>query len=142
MKKTLLHRLIYGNKFVLICVAFTLATLFDLILTVSLFGDVGTSYWHLGSRLIICTFAVLSLLVFRYLKSLPFFATIGVHFLVCILMAIFYTWISGFFVELHPRAYFYIIRSIFMIYLPIAAVCVVVERIQKAMTNRKAQKEE
>ena len=137
MEKTILHRVVYANTFLLICVLFTAITLVDLIGS-TLMGATETTYWHLGSRLIICTFAVASLLVFRVLKKIPFAAIVAIHFVVCILMIIAHTWISGFFVELHPRAYFYIIRSMVMIYPAVLGGCIAIEFIYRKIAKSRA----
>ena len=136
MEKTLMHWLINANRFVFICIMFTVATLFDLILTVIIVGDVGTTYYHLGSRFILCALVALSLLVFRCFNKWPLVVTVGIHFLVCLLLFVLYTWVSGFFVELHPRAYFYIIRTILMFYPVIVLGCFAIDRVQKAWINR------
>ena len=116
LENTLIRRLLATNTLILICIAFTITTLLDLILTVIAFGDVGTSYVHLGSRLIICTFVCVSLLVFRYFKKLHLAFILGIHFLFLLIFVALYTWIIGFFIEQHPNAMFYMIRSILIIY--------------------------
>ena len=82
------RKLIYSNTLILICVAFTVATLLDMLGTVILVGDVGTTYAHLGTRFILCAFASVSLLVFRYFKKLPFPCIISMHFLIFLLFTV------------------------------------------------------
>ena len=137
MEKTLLHRLIHMSRFVFICIMFTVATLLDLVLVLVIVGDVGTSYQHLADRFILCVLTSLSLLVFRYFKKLPFVAVVGIHFGVCILLFVLYTWVNSFFVEPHPRAYFYIIRTIIIIYPVVAIGCILIDRIEKLFAKRK-----
>lgn len=116
-----MHKIIHTNTFVLICITFTVATLFDLIFSVAITGDFyGTDYLHIGTRFILCTFVSVSLLVFRYFKRLPHIAVIGIHFLVVIIFTVLYVWITSFFIEQHPRAMFYMVRSVLIVY-PIIA---------------------
>ena len=117
LENKFLRRIINTNPLVLICVFFTLATLMDLILTVIIHGDVGTTYHHLGIRLVICIFVSASLLIFKFFQKLPFVGVIGLHFLAVLLFVILFTWASGFFVEQHPQSMFYMVRSVFIIYI-------------------------
>ena len=137
-EKSLLHRLIHMNRFVFICIMFTVATLLDLVLVMIIVGDVGTSYQHLADRFILCVLVSLSLFVFRCFKKLPFVAVVGIHFGVCLLLFVLYTWVNGFFVEPHPRAYFYIIRTIIIIYPVVAIGCILIDRVEKLFVKRKA----
>jgi len=139
LENTLLRRLWNTNILILICITFTIATLLDLILTVSVFGDVGTTYVHLGTRFILCTFVSISLLVFRYFKKPPFALVMGIHFLLLLLFAVLYVWISGFFIAQDPRAMFYMVRSILIVYPFIAIGCIVLDRILKARRRRRSE---
>ena len=132
LENSFLRRLFGMNTLILICVTFTIATMLDLSLTVVAVGDVGTTYAHLGTRFILCTFVAVSLLVFRYFKNLPFALIIGIHFLLLLLFAVFYVWISGFFMEQHPRAMFYMVRPILIVYPFIAGGCIALDCILKA----------
>ena len=131
LENTLIRRLLATNTLILICITFTATTLLDLILTVIAFGDVGTSYVHLGSRLVICAFVCVSLLVFRYLKQLHLVLLLGIHFLLTLLFVVLYTWIIGFFIEQHPDAMFYMVRSILIVYPIIAIVCIAIDLVVK-----------
>ena len=137
MENILLRRLVYTNTLILICVIFTVATLLDLVSTVTLVRDVGTNYAHLGARLILCTFASLSLFVFRYFKKLSIALKIGIHFVVLLLFTALYVWISGLFIEQHPRAMFYMLRSVLIVYPLVVIGCIIVDRILKAWRNRR-----
>jgi len=139
LENTLLRRLTGMNTLILICVTFTIATVLDLLVTVISVGDVGTNYVHLGTRIILCTFVSVSLLVFRYFKKLPLTLMVGIHFLLILLFAILYVWISGFLIDQHPRAMFYMIRSVFIVYPLIIGVCIVFDCILK--TRRKGRDE-
>ena len=133
LENRLMRRILFANTFILICVTFTIATLLDLILTVAITGDIyGTNYWHLGDRFIICTFVSVSLLVFRFFKKLPFAWVIGIHFLAVLIFVILYVWITGFFIEQHPRAMFYMVRSILIVYPVIGVGCIVADLIMKS----------
>jgi hypothetical protein len=118
---------------------FTMATLIDLILTVAAVGDVGTTYVHLCSRLVICTFVSVSLLVFRYFKKLHLAIFMGIHFLLTMLFVVFYTWIIGFFIEQHPNAMFYMIRSILIVYPVIATTFIVIDLVLKSKKNLRSK---
>jgi hypothetical protein len=120
-------------------VTFTIATLLDLVLTVATFGDIGTTYQHLGTRFIISVFVSVSLLVFRYFKKLPFVLAMGIHFLVILLFSVLYVWVIGFFTEQHPRAMFYMVRSVLIVYPLIAVGCIVLDCIFKILRKRKAK---
>ena len=129
LENTLIRRVTNANTFLLICITFTVATLFDLILTVALHGDVGTTYQHLGTRFVICAFVSASILVFRFIKKLPL--ALGIHFLLVMIFMVLFVWISGFFTELHPRAMFYMTRSVLMVYLPVAIGFIIADYVLK-----------
>ena len=137
LENTLIRRLLATNTLILICIAFTITTLLDLVLTVIAFGDVGTSYVHLGSRLAICTFVCVSLLVFRYFKKLHLAFILGIHFFLSLLFIVLYTWIIGFFIEQHPNAMIYIVRSILIIYPIIVLVCIAIDFVVKRLSAPK-----
>ena len=137
LENTLLRRLINMNTLILICVTFTIATMVDLLVTVISAGDVGTSYEHLGTRFILCTFVSVSLLVFRYFKTLPFAMMMGIHFLLILLFTFLYVWITGFFIDQHPRAMFYMVRSVLIVYPLIAGGCIAIDCILKARRKRR-----
>ena len=139
LENTLLRRLFHMNTLILICVTFTIATMLDLLLTVIASGDAGTTYVHLGTRLILCTFVSVSLLVFRYFKKLPFALIMGIHFLLLFLFAALYVWITGLFIQPHPRAMFYMVRSILIVYPLIAGACIALDCILKV--RRKGRSE-
>jgi hypothetical protein len=111
-------------------------------LTVITVGDVGTTYVHLGSRLIICTFISVSLLVFRFFKKLHLAILMGLHFLLTLLFVVLYTWIIGFFIEQHPNAMFYMVRSILIVYPIIAIVCIVIDFVLKARKRKRSESSE
>ena len=127
------------NALLLICVTFTIATILDLLVTVISVGDVGTDYVHLGTRFILCVFVSVSLLVFRYFKKLPFILMVGIHFLLLLLFAVLYVWIVGFFIDQHPRAMFYMVRSVLIVYPLVAGVCIVLDCILKARRKKRTE---
>ena len=139
LENTLVRRILSTNTLILICIMFTIATLIDLILTVVTVGDVGTTYVHLGSRLVICTFVSVSLLVFRYPKKLHLAILMGIHFLVTLFFVVSYTWITGFFIEQHPNAMFYMVRSILIVYPVVAIACVVIDFVLKVKKNKRSE---
>jgi len=135
LESKFLRRLLSMNTLILICVTFTIATMLDLSLTVVAFGDAG----NLGTRLILCIFVSVSLLVFRYFKKLPFALIMGIHFLLLLIFAVLYVWITGFFIEQHPRAMFYMVRSILIVYPLIAGGCIALDCILKARRKRRTE---
>jgi len=135
LENKVIHRLLHINPLIMICITFTIATIFDTILTVAAFGDVGTTYAHLITRLILCTFISLSLLVFRLFKRLRLPAILGIHFAALMGFTALYVWLSDFFLELHPDAMFYMLRSILIVYIPIAMVCIILDIIAKKRRN-------
>lgn len=139
LENTLVRRILNTNTLILICVTFTIATLLDLILTVAAVGDVGTTYVHLGSRLVICAFVSVSLLLFRYFEKWHLAVLMGLHFLLTLLFVVLYTWGIGFFIEQHPNAMFYMVRSILIVYPIIAVVCIAVDFVLKARKNRRTK---
>jgi hypothetical protein len=138
LENSLIRRFLYANTFLWICVLFTIVTIFDMVLTVAITGDFhGTDYFHLGTRLIICTFVSLSLWIFRIFYKLPFWIIICTHFLSVILFSALYVWITGFFMEQHPQAMFYMIRSILMIYPLIGVGCIAFDYLLKKHKKNK-----
>ena len=132
LENTLVRRILNTNTLILICITFTIATLLDLILTVVTVGDVGTTYVHLGSRFAICAFVSVSLLVFRHFNKRHLAILMGIHFLLTLLFVALYTWVIGFFIEQHPDAMFYMIRSIVIVYPVAAIVCIVIDFVMRA----------
>jgi len=115
MNKSILYKLIYGNRVTLVCFMFTLVTMLDLILCV-LQGIMEITYKHLADRFILCILAALSLMVFRYFKNLPLYFAIIIHFFVCILMMLLNAFSTSLYMELHPNAYRDGVRTICIIY--------------------------
>ncbi|MCL2235757.1 MAG: hypothetical protein FWB98_04865 [Defluviitaleaceae bacterium] len=124
-KLSTMERMLRINKFVLISVMFTATTILDMAITL-IYQGVGAeaTYWHLLSRLLMATFAVLSLYVFKFFKrtSLP---AIGAHFASLMGFAALHVWISGFFVELHQNAMWYMLRSVAIVYAGAAVLAVI-----------------
>jgi len=135
LENSFIHKVLYTNPLILICIAFTIVTVIDLVLTVFTLGDVGTSYHHLGGRLILCTFVSVSLLVFRF-KKLPYVLLFSIHFITFLLFAVFYVWLNSFFVAQHPDAMKDMSRTVFITYPPIAGGIVLIDYIQKRMKRR------
>jgi len=135
MNKTILNKLIYGNRLVLVCVIFTITTMLDLILCVPQ-GIMEITYKHLADRFILCLGAALSLMVFRYFKNLPLYCAIIIHFFVCILMMLLYFFSATFYMEIHPNAYRDAVRTIFYAYPPIVIGGLVIDAIRTIKANR------
>jgi hypothetical protein len=139
----LLYSSIFGNKiifvwFVLICIIFTLVTLLDVVLSLSFGGS--TSHVHLLTRIIVVTLSILSLSVFRLLRNAHIIISFFLHFVICIGIIIFSTFIIGLFTELHPRAYFDAFLSMLFIYPLIIVGVVAVVIISHSINRRKTEK--
>jgi hypothetical protein len=132
-----LKLILQTNKLIIACIFFTVVTMVDLLGSNIIGGEVYTAYWHLGSRLILCTLAAYSLVIFSHLKKLHTVARYAMHFAICIFIMVAYTWINGFFLELHPRAYFYAIRTMLMVYPLIGGGLIAFGFISKAITKNK-----
>jgi hypothetical protein len=135
----LLYNVIFGNKiifawFVLICITFTFVTLLDVILSLSFGGS--TSHLHLLTRMIIVALSILSMYVFRLLRNVHIIISFLVHFVICIGIIMFSTFITGLFTELHPRAYVYAFWSMVIVY-PIVVVGLVALVSVSRLINRK-----
>ena len=136
MKKSIFYRLIYGNRAMLVCLFFTIATMLDLILSVFVAGVYEDTYGHLATRFILCVLASLSLIIFRYFPKLSLLIVFIMHFLITLITQIFYTWISGFFIDLHPDAYRDMIRTILIIYPILMIGCAMLDFFQTARVNQ------
>ena len=132
LENSFVRKVLYTNPLILTCITFTIVTVIDLVLTVFTLGDDGTTYHHLGSRLILCTFVSVSLLVFRF-KKIPIVLLFSIHFIAFLLFAVFYVWLNSFFVEQHPDAMKDIIRTVFITYPPIAGGIILIDYLQKRM---------
>jgi len=135
MKKSIFHQLIHGNRLVLICILFTVATMLDLILSI-MAGVYENTYLHLANRFILCVLASFGLLVFKYFPKLPLVAVFSVHFLITLATQLLDTWIFGFFIELHPDAYFYAVRTVFIIYPVVVIGSLIIDFLQTMRANR------
>jgi hypothetical protein len=107
----------------------------DLVLCVAN-GIYDISYRHLGDRFILCIGAALSLLVFRYFRSMPLAASLAIHFFACIIMMLLYVWTGSFFEEPHPDAYRDAVRTVFIIYPVIIISGLVIDVFRTAKANR------
>jgi len=133
--KSVLHNLVYGNRAIIVCVFFTIATMLDLILCVPQ-GILDTSFWHLGMRFILCICASLSLLVFRYFEKLSLPLILLIHCLISVLIMILFVWLTGLYTDLHPHAYRDGIRTVFIIYPVIIVGGLFIDATRTARANR------
>ena len=96
-----------------------------------------TSYPHLATRFVICTFVAISLLVFR-IKKLPFYAMLLVHFAALVLFAVLLVLGIGLFAEQDSRAMFYMVRSVIIVYAFVAVGLIIVDRCIAVFKKRKS----
>lgn len=134
-KESLLHLLIYGNKAVVICIVFTIATILDMVVCV-MFGIMDISYWHLGMRFLLCIFIVLSLYIFNLFDKLPIYVMLIIHFAISVLIMLTWVWITSFYDEVHPNAYRDAARTIVIIYPVIITGSIVIDGMRTAKANR------
>ena len=140
MKKiSLFHSLVYGNKSVVICVVFTLATLLDLILCVSI-GIMDISYWHLGTRFLLCVLIILSLYIFKLFNNLPLYIMLAIHFVMAVLIMLAWVSITSLHREMHSNAYRDAVRTIVYIYPVIIVGSILLDWIRTAKVNRLLKK--
>lgn len=137
MKKpsSILYRLLYGNKAATICIVFSVATLLDMLLSVS-DGIFEISYWQLADRFLLCSLAVLTLSIFKHFEKLPLCIMFLIHFFICISIMLIGAWVNGIFVELHPNAYRDSIRSVVIAYPIIIGGGLLFDVIKTARANR------
>lgn len=135
MKKSAFYSLVYGNRIDVICAFFTAGTMLDLILCVSQ-GILDISYWHLGMRLILCTFFSLSLMVFRHFERLSILMILLIHFFICILIMLLFVWVTSLYSEIHPNAYRDAVRTVFYFYPFIIVGGLIIDGVKTAKANR------
>ena len=102
-------RLLLKNIVVLFCIIFTIATVTSCIINV-LMGNTSDTYIHILDR---AALTLIGSIIIGVAVDIDFKSTILnclVPYLIFILLAFLYVFISGFFVELHPNAY----RDIFI----------------------------
>ncbi len=116
-KNTIFNYMVYGNKLVIICVFFTFTTILDVALSWIEHGVVSSPYLLLIDRLILCTMTIVPLNLFKYFEKLSVWAIFPLHFVFCCSLSLLYTYISGFFTELYPAAYYEMFRSVVTAYL-------------------------
>ena len=140
MKKiSLLNSLIYGNKAIVICISFTIATLLDLVICTAQ-GITDISYWHLATRFVLCTLIVLSLYIFKLFENLPLYAMLFIHFAISILIMLTGVWITSLYSDIHPHAYIDAATTIVYIYPVIIVGGVSFDWLRTARVNRLLKK--
>jgi len=140
MKKiSLLNSLIYGNKAIVICISFTIATLLDLVICTAQ-GITDISYWHLATRFVLCTLIVLSLYIFKLFENLPLYVMLFIHFAISILIMLTGVWITSFYSDIHPNAYIDAATTIVYIYPVIIVGGVSFDWLRTARVNRLLKK--
>ncbi len=135
-KQSLLYSIVYGNKAVVACVIFTIATIIDLFLSVTLQGKADITYWHIGIRFLLCVMFVSSISIFKHFNKLPLYAVFGIHFFIALAIMIGFVWITGLFSELSPHAYIDACRTVFIIYPVLIIGCIIIDTTRTAKANR------
>lgn len=134
-KSSLIHLLIYGNKALVICVLFTLATMLDMILC-SVQGIQEISYWHIGMRFVLTVMITLSFYLFKFFEKLPVYAILIMHCGIAVLTILTSVWITSWYTGIHPNAYRDAARTVFIIYPIIILGSIIIDTIRTARANR------
>ena len=134
-RKSLFQSLIYGNKAIVICVSFTLATMIDLLIC-TMQGILEISYWHLGNRFLMCVLIVLSFYLFKLFDRLPLYAMLLIHFVIGILIMLGNVWVTSLYLEVHPNAYRDAVKTVLIIYPVIIVGCIAIDAVRTAKANR------
>ena len=70
-KKSVFKYMIFGNKLVIICVFFTIATMLDIILCTIFKTDTVTTHFHLIDRMLLSIIAILPLSLLFLISTTP-----------------------------------------------------------------------
>ena len=132
--------MIYGNKLVIMCVFFTVATILDVLFCTVLNIETATSHYHLITRLVLCVIGVAPLSLFKHLEKLSLWALYPIHYALCCLLSLGYVYIESFYVQLHPNAYRDIFRSVTLVYFLFAATSLGMGLTRTARANRELKK--
>ena len=110
------------NKLAVICVIFTIITLFSSVLNLAQ-GRTGTDHFHILIRFLIVALAIGSLYIFDWFKGLSFKLVHLIHYIATLIAVFFLVWFTGLFADLHPDVY----RDIFFNYTGVYVIIILVE---------------
>ena len=139
-KNNIVVQLFEGNKFVLVCVFFTLATIVDIVLSTINGFEQYITFKHLIDRLLICTAPILPLIIFNYFEKLSVWALFPIHYAISCAAAMLYIFVQSFIWEIHNNAYIDIFRSYTMMYIIVVAGAMIIDLCRTAKANRYLKK--
>lgn len=139
-KNSVFKYLIFGNKLVIICVFFTIATIMDVVLCTILGHETATTHTHLFDRMMLCIIAIIPLQLFKYFEKLSMWAIFPIHYIVSCVLAELYVYVCSFYQELHHDAYRDIFRSVTMLYIVLIIGALIIDLSRTARANRALKK--
>ena len=140
-KQSMFKSLVFGNKLIIICVFFTIATMLDIILCTIFKTESATTHVHLIDRMLLSIVAVLPLIVFKHFEKLSMLAILSIYYVVCCGLAELYVFIAGkILYELHPDAYRDIFRSVTIMFLAIVVGALAIDLTRTAIANKELKK--
>ncbi len=137
---TIFNYMIYGNKFVIVCVFFTFITVLDVALSWTQHGVTASPYLLLLDRLVLCTLTIFPLNLFKYLEKLSVWAIFPLHFMFCCILSLLYTYLTSFATEPHPDSYHDMFRSVVIAYLVFIIGALAIDLSRTVKANRDLNK--
>lgn len=138
--KSIFNYMINGNKLVIVCIFFTLATMLDVIICTIFQMQTMTSHAHLIDRMLLCLILVPLLSLFKHFEKLPIWAVLLLHFIACCILSQIYVYMAGFFQELHPDAHRDMLRTIIIVYAVWVPSAFIIDLAHTAIANRELKK--
>jgi hypothetical protein len=139
-KTSLFQSMIYGNKLVLVCVFFTMATVLDVVLCTINGWEPYTSFKHLTDRLIVCSITVLPLMVFKHFEKWSVWAVMPIYYVLSCGFTMLNVFVNSFFYVLHPDAYRDQFRAYNIMFWLIILGVLVIDLTRTALANRALRK--
>lgn len=115
------------NKLTIILSTFAVLTVVSSLLNL-LIGVAETSNFHILLRFLIVALAIGSLYIFDWLQHSPRSLVHLIHYVMTLTVVFLMTWLSGFYVQLHPDAYRDIFLNYTVVYILVTAVLVIYYR--------------
>ena len=139
-KKSIFHYMIFGNKLVIMCVFFTIATILDIIICAIFRLKTSTTFVHLIDRMVLCVITIPPLSLFKYFEKLSVWVILPIHYTVCCILSLLYTYIHGFYRELHPDAYLDMFRSVTIMYVVFVIGALIIDLTRTTIANKELNK--
>ena len=139
-QKSMFKYLIFGNKLVLTCIFFTVATMLDVIICTVLKTQDSTTFIHLIDRMLLSVIATVPLSLFKHFEKLSIWAIFPIWYVACCVLAELYVYVSGFYMELHPNAYHDIFRAVTIMFVAIMIGALIIDLTRTAIANKELKK--